>query len=510
MASVLYSQQPGQVEGSLGGPSVEDRGSLVPASVLVALAAEDTGLFNREFFPRAFRQKSPAFHYEIFDLLEDPRHRLVALKIFRDGAKTTLLRAYVAKRISYGISRTILFVSASQGHSVKSLAWVKRQVEYNRKWTQIFGLAKGSKWTDDVIEVQHQAFNEPIVLIALGITGQVRGINVNDYRPDLIVIDDPCDEENTATEEGRRKTENLVFGALLESLAPATEAPDAKLALLQTPLHPQDLISRATLDSSFASRTYGILDEQGLSRWPDRYPTETVLKDKAQAIERNQLPLWTREKMCRIISEETADFRPEWLRFWDVLPENMMTVVGIDPVPPPSEREMAVGLKGKDYEVLAVVGYSKGNYYLCAYERNHGHQPDWTIAKFFELADRFKPLRARAEGVNYQRTLKWVLEKEMASRHRYLQINSVADRRGKRHRIVQALNGIASQGRLFIARGMTEFQEQFCSYPSVDHDDVLDAVAMALDELAGAAVGEMESAESDEDYSPLSEWRDAP
>ncbi len=502
MTNAPFLQQPG--------PFNDLGDSLVPASVLVGLAAEDTGLYNVEFFPRAFRQRTPRFHYDIFDLLENPKYRLVALKVFRGGAKTTLLRAYVSKRIAYGISRTILFVSASQGHSVKSLAWLKRQIEYNQKWTTIYGLAKGSKWTDEIIEINHKAFGEPITVIALGITGQVRGININDYRPDLIVIDDACDEENTATEEGRKKTENLVFGALLESLAPKSESPDSKLVILQTPLHPQDLISKATSDSSFASRTFGILTEDERSLWEERFPLETILQEKAAAIQRNQLPLWMREKMCKIVSEETSDFRSEWLRYWDILPTPLATTIGIDPVPPPSEREMAIGFKGKDYEVLAVVGYAKGSFYLCHYEKNHGHQPDWTLAKFFELADRFKPLRARAEGVAYQRTLKWILEKEMAARRRYIQVNSVTDRRAKRHRITQAFNGICSSGRFFIRADMQDFIEQFVAYPNVDHDDVLDAVAMALDELAGQAVDDTDSAEADREYEPLKNWRSAP
>jgi predicted phage terminase large subunit-like protein len=465
-------------------PYMEDSaaGFLVPASELVDLCAADLDLYGRTFFPRSIRQGTPAFHGEIDALLQDRTNRFCAIKVFRGGAKTTKLRVYTSYRIAYGTSRTILFVSESQEHAIRSLRWLKKHIEHNAKWTSVFGLEKGPKWTDEFLEIRHKALEQTTAIIPLGITGQIRGVNIDDYRPDLIIVDDPCNEENTATPEQRKKISDLFFGALEKSLAPESESPDAKMVLLQTPLHPQDLIATCEALPSWASRTFGCFDEAGESRWPERWTTSLLMREKQEHVDSGKLALWLREKECTIIGEAGNDLKPEWLKFFEIPPDGLTVFMGVDPVPPPSEAALLKGLADKDDEVLSVVGVQGGKAFLLHYEDSRGHTPEWTVAKFFELLDRFRPLRVRVEAVAYQRTLGYLLEKEMRARRRYVQLNMVDNKRKKRHRIVQAYSGLASQGRLFVRPWMHKFIQQFSSYPNCAHDDVLDATALALEE----------------------------
>lgn len=504
MAAIPLVQQPALA------PFGDKPVGLVPANELVTLCAADTQLYCRTFFPQAFRQKSPPFHEEIDGLLENRINRHVAIEVFRGGAKTTKLRAYASKRIAYGISRTILFVSDSQGHSMKSLQWLRKSVEHNKRWRSVYGLSRGRKWTDEIIEIEHHAFGHTSTVLALGITGQVRGVNIDDYRPDLIVCDDPCNEENVATPEQRKKLNDLFFGALEKSLAPRSESPDAKMVLLQTSLNKEDLINACHTDATWATRRYGCFDEQGESRWPDRFSSEILRHDKQAHADRGNLLLWLREMECTVVSEETSDFKEDWLRYWHEadLPNGMVTYIGIDPVPPPSDREMATGLVRKDEEVLSVVGVYDGDYYLLEYASSKGHTPEWTVAQFFRLVDKWKPIKVRVEGIAYQKTLKWILERAMQERKRFVQIDAPSDQRKKRHRLLQAFSGIASQKRFFVHRSMVEFKSQFVSYPQVVHDDVLDATAMALAAALEFPVeSELIAAPKLE---PLGSWRYAP
>lgn len=477
---------------------------------LIELASQDSDLFNRTFFKDAFRMKTPAFHRDIFALL-DSHDRQVAIEVFRGGAKTTILRAYTAKRIAYGLSRTILFVSLSQAIAEDSINWLRQQIEFNKWLSQAYGLSKSKdKWTSEEIEIRHHALDHPITVKALGITGQIRGINKAGFRPDLIVVDDPCNEENTATPEQRKKIDDLFFGALLQSLVPATENPTAKQVLLQTSLNGEDLINGCHKSTDWKTAKCPILDQNEQSVWPERFPTEAVLKERQGYADRGQLPLWMREKMCTIIGEGTCDFRPEWLQYWDVLPQRMPMFMGIDPVPPPTERAETFGYRDNDYEVLSVVGVHDGNYYLVDYADSRGHQPEWTITKFFEFVDRYRPLKVRVEGVNYQRTLKWILENKMRELGRYVQIDIADDKRKKRHRIQQAFNGIGSQRRFYIHRSHLGFTQQFIAYPNSSHDDILDATAFALDAAQGFGDGFGNSYFDLPEMKPLPVWRHAP
>jgi hypothetical protein len=496
--------------GPQGPPPLERGGLIVPTAELVDLCALDPELYCRTFFPHTFRQATPAFHSVIWDRLESRRYRHVALEVFRGGAKTTILRAYTSKRIAYGVSRTILLVSEAQELAKQSLRWLKKNIEHNKPWTELYGLKPGTKWTDEHIEIWHEALGISITVVALGITGQVRGLNIDDFRPDLIVVDDPCDEENTATPEQREKISELFFGALERSLVPPSESPDAKMVLLQTSLAPEDLINNCHKDPSWATQKFSCFDEEGRSRWEERFPTEFLRQEKRDYAERGQLALWLREMECTLSAMEDLDFRGDWLQYWETVPAGLVIHMAIDPVPPPSEREQATGFRKKDFEVLIVGGAVAGKFYFLEIARSRGHTPEWTVAEFFRLLDKWHPLKVRVEGIAYQRTLKWILEKEMQKRRRFVQLDVVADKRNKRRRIVQAYSGVGSQKRLYLHRGMMDFQSQFVSYPNVSHDDDLDAGAMLLDSLQEYPV-EMEGQETAvNDQTPLTGWRRCP
>lgn len=497
-------------EGYRESPPLRTDSGVVPAAELATLCAVDNELYCRTFFPRTCRAPSPSYHWRIFEALENPANRQIGVEVYRGGAKTTLLRLFCSKRIAYGTSRTILFVSESQGHSARSLRWIRKQVEFNGHWKGFFGLEPGDKWTDEVLEIRHRVLDLVITVIALGITGQTRGVNIDDYRPDLIVVDDPCNEENTATPEQREKMEELFFGALANSLAPPADGTDPTMVLLQTGLQQDDLINKCHRDGSWLTFKVSCFTEDGLSAWPEVYPLALLVAKKQGFQDRNQLHLWLREYECTIISAATCTMRAEWLQYWDVLPDRMAIVLAIDPVPPPSPGEVAQGLKRKDDEVLVAVGVFNGNYYVCEAIGHTGHEPDWTISRFFEMVDKWRPVRARVEGVAYQRTLKWILDRAMQERRRYVQVSAVADKRAKSVRITQALVGPGSAKKLWVHRGMTKLIEQWCSHPNGSHDDYLDAVAMAVQDLSETPFLDADYEVLEQEVEEIGNWRAAP
>ena len=440
----------------------------------VQLGAQSLRMFGTLFFPKTFRQDSPAFHDEIGRALYGDS-RFNAFEVFRGGAKTSLLRVFTAQRVGYAISRTIMYVSVSQAHAVHSIRWLKRAVLFNRQFAETFALSKGDKWTDELIEIKHGIDEVPITVMAMGITGQIRGFNIDDYRPDLIIADDILNEENTATLEQRTKIEQLFFGALLNSLAPKSEAPYAKGVLLQTPLHGDDVVEKCLRDPQWNGVRFGIFDEQGNSRWPTRLPTEQLKKDKESAILRRQYQLWMREMECQIVSGEDTVFDVRRLQYWQVLPEDLLTVISIDPASSDS--------KDADFNVVMCVGFHGADVYVLDYYAERGVMPDAVAARFFEFVWKYRPRKAAVEGIAYQRVLKWYLEQEMLKRKTFLPIDAVQDRRKKSDRIIQALAGLTHMGCLYVKPAHDDLIRQMQNYTPLDdseHDDILDALAMAI------------------------------
>lgn len=491
----------------------------VPLGEIVRLAAVDNDLFARTFFSNTVRQRSPLFHHEMDARLDNPRSRKINLRCFRGSAKTTKLRLFTAKRIAYGISRTILYIGASESKASQSIMWLRSKIAPSMGasgissrplFSQAFDLSF-EKETETELRIKHGVTGEVTWVLGVGITGDsIRGINFDDYRPDLIILDDIVTDENAASGEQREKIANLVLGAIANSLAPESEFPNAKLAMLQTPLHSDDVSARAARSAGWDTATFGCWTsatenfptDLQQSIWEERYPTRSLRKQKQEAIEINALSIWLREMECKLTSPEICPFKPEWLRYREGgTPLRGMAVLAIDPVPPPSDAAIKKALKANDFEAQVVWRRFRGEYHLVECITNKGHEPSWSVATALTLAYRHRVARIVLQNIQYERTLKWLLEQEMRRRGVYfmlVDVSAKANQKNKYSRITGSLQGPASQGHIWVDKGQTEFINQFVEFKlGIDHDDILDASSMALMDLINPhlELGEDEYAE---------------
>lgn len=486
---------------------------LSPAE-MVALGAVNSPFFCHTFFPKAFRGEDPDYAEAVWSALENPTYRNLLLKMFRGGMKTTLLRAYMAKRIAYNVSHTVFFVGASEGHAVRSVEWLANQIVPRmagdgtmRKtlYAQTFGLRPGDKWqpssgTIEIIQslVRSDGTTEESTfwVLGAGITGSVRGINFDDYRPDLIVLDDVLKDETVRTEEQREKVGDLILGAIKNSLASTADAPNGKLAMLQTPLDAQDAAAQAEKSPEWHTEEHGCwtpdtrdspIHEQE-SVWEQYFPTKQLREQKLAAIATNKYSIFAREMEVRTVTAESHSFRNEWLVKYKrgAAPKVGATVIALDPVAPPSDTQLKKGLKGKDSEAIGVIGRAKEGYVLLEYAFSKGHTPEWTAAKVFEYKMKYRPQSLVISLVSAERYLKWYLEKEMARRQQFLPIlEAEIGGQSKFSRIITALSGVASHGKLWCCEDHAEFALQFESYGVGyrGHDDILEMVAVGVAQL---------------------------
>lgn len=445
-------------------------------------------IFGQIFLPRTFRMASPAYHYEIGELFASP-YRFVAAKVFRGGAKTAISRTTLLQRLCYGITRTGVFVSASEAASTAGLRWLRRQVETNRRIQYVFGLRPGEKWTDLWLETQ-QADGTFSTLIALGITGQTRGINFDDYRPDFILADDIQTEENVGTKEQRKKTSDLFFGSLANTLTPHTENPLAKLGLLQTPMEHNDIIDTVQKDPLWVTKEFGIFDDSGVSRWEERFPTSTLMMEKAAETRAGRYSLWMKEKEVKLVKSEFKTFDLDNIQYYDELPATRSDcAMAIDPASSDGKKA--------DYQVILTAARKGPDIYLLAYSRKRGQMPDEACNEVFNQILTHSPRLIRVEAIGYQRVLADILEKEMARRRIFRTIDKKkSERRNKEDRIIQSLAGLVAHRHLFIHSSMTELLDEMRAFEpeggNKEHDDILDALSMAVEVLDSPFLDGME------------------
>lgn len=193
----------------------------------------------------------------------------------------------------------------------------------------------------------------------------------------------------------------------------------------------------------------------------------------------------------------------------------MSVAMWIDPVPPPSERQIAARMEKKDYEAFAVVGLHRksGRFLVLETRKNRGHEPNWTIAAFFELCSKWRPQTIAVEGTAYQRTLEWILRQAMQERRIYYPVDVRTDMRSKYDKITDGLSGLASQGVFYVHASQVDLIGAFTDYPDISYDDELEAVAQAAHELyeRDAILGDYEELIEDEENVPeIGDWRAAP
>jgi len=497
---------------------IEDR------ELVVKAGAADPMFFCHYFFPRAYRQEDPPFARRVWRQLLDPTSRYANVMMFRGAAKTTNIRALTAYRIAYGMSRVILYVGKSDEHAVRSVGWLRRHIRFNRRWLNTFGMSRGEKFSEGTLELVHGVEGHHVFITAAGIEGSLRGINFDDYRPDLIVLDDIVDKEKVNTALAVKKMTDLVYGDILRSLEAESDNPNAMLINLGTPLMENDPTMQMSRDPMFSTirvpcwteETLDLPVEKQESAWPARYPSETLRKEKLSAIRTNKLYLWLQEMELQLTSPETQSFKSEWYREWDILPDRdeCEVVLVVDPVPPPSEKQIAEGLAKKDYEAFGVVLAHRSGFYVAEVMANRGHEPDWTVWAFFHLAEKWRVPVALVEQVAYQRTLQWLLRKEMKRRRHYVQIKDFkTGRRSKHDVIVDSLVGPCSEKRVFFPPNEVELRRQFCQHPDVEHDDLLEVAARGVGYLMGKKLRTPQNdrptleEEETEGVEPLGNWR---
>lgn len=442
---------------------------------LIRVCGLDGNLYGRTFFPKTFKQASPVFHTEIWDTLEREEHRYNGIEVYREGAKTTLTRVLVSKRIAYGLSKFVVFVSEAEKHAIYSVNWIRRQALFNRLWTETFQLELGKK-SETEIELTHRALGHTVRVVALGMTGQLRGYNVNDERPDFIAVDDADGDKSISSETIREKNKDLFFGALVRSLVSPVENPYAKVVVLQTPTHREDIIETIRKDPAWNTRRFGCFDENGESRWPERHPTEFLQKEKDSYIRQHNLSKWMREMECRIVPAETRSFREEWLQWYDMLPDGLVYYMAIDPAP----KGINEPREDTDYQAVVVIGCAGPKVFLAEYGIGRGQGLDELTAEVFRLFLKYRPINIAVETNAYQKVCAWYIKQESFKRQIFLPIQEIVERQHKDSRIIDSIRQVAASGNFFVRQDQHEFLREYIDFPDPERKDVIDATAMAI------------------------------
>jgi len=307
----------------------------------------------------------------------------------------------------------------------------------------------------------------------------IRGARHNQYRPDLFICDDVEDVQSTKTREGRNKTYNW----LRSEVVPAGDK-NTRLIIVGNLLHEDSLLMRikGEVESNQASgifKMYPLIDNNEKCIWKGKYPDAKAIEDEKKKVSNENA--WQREYLLRIIPADDQVIYPEWIQYYDKLPESVSyadgfqeTVMGVD---------LAISQKSSaDYfTIVSAYVYEKDNI-LKIYILGNTVNKRCTFPEQVELikhmALNHKNSLACIESVAYQESV--VQQLKHLGLQRVKSVGVTVDKRSR----LQATTAAVQNGQILFPReGADDLIQQLVGFGTEKHDDLVDAFTLCINHI---------------------------
>lgn len=290
------------------------------------------------------------FHREMMEWQSS--HQEGLLLAWRGSGKTTYC---TITRCIFEIIRNpnvrILLASDAVAQGQTFLRAIKSHLKHDEKFRAIFGdyVTGARTWTESEITVNRRTSHagEPTIMcVGVGTTLPSRHF-------DIIICDDLVTEGNSSTEVQRSKIHNYFYGTLF----PTLESPHGKLWVLGTRWDEEDLYQwLQNEDYKNSTLIIGVLDENDVSRWEEKFPTERMYRRRKANLNAFEL-----QYMCRSGVGVGGIFVDDHFIYDDDTPNDVFKWQGVD---------LAIGQKDvNDYFAHSTIAVQKGTKipYLLAY-----------------------------------------------------------------------------------------------------------------------------------------------
>lgn len=251
--------------------------------------------------------ESGKFHFELADILESEEYPLIEIIGFRGSAKTTMSAlAFILQVSLTGKHKFIVLINDTTDQVELNLFNIKTELEHNAMIKKMFpNVRLGHTWkkTTLLLEVRKNDGSFEVIRIIGRSRGQnIRGIRHKQYRPDLILVDDPENLQQVKTKENRDKTEQW-FNA---EVIPAAQENNSKVIVIGNFLHTDGFMARLAKNPLFKVFRIPFFDEQGRVNWRGKYPTQESVDRQRKKVGETA---WAREYLLKIISEDEQVIR---------------------------------------------------------------------------------------------------------------------------------------------------------------------------------------------------------
>jgi hypothetical protein len=289
----------------------------VDLSQLRLLLRTDAEVFIEFFLADALDMPVPEFHKEIWSLLTDQEKERVLLAIPRDHAKTTLAKLVVIWYWLFTTHRFAVYLSNTAPIAKGACRDIMEFLQHPN-FIEVFGVIRMIKQSENeglwLFDLPTPTWPQALCAPRIGQGQQMRGINIDNQRPDIAVVDDVEDNENTESELQQRKLDRWMFGPFLKALAKKK-----KILWLGNMLTKTSLLARLSRNVRWNPVVFGCLIKDSVTGvlrplWPGRWSVEGLQEDFKEYKDNGLVETWMCE-MMNMPGHGENGFTPEQINY---------------------------------------------------------------------------------------------------------------------------------------------------------------------------------------------------
>ncbi|BAF60374.1 hypothetical protein PTH_2193 [Pelotomaculum thermopropionicum SI] len=469
-------------------------------------------------------EQAPKFHRELCSILDevsstDPTAR-IGWAAPRGHAKSAYLsNAFPVHQIVFKKRKYILVISETDTSAKKFIEWISLQLKYNQKLREDFGELLSPKKSLNDRDNQEAFLTKSGVLVEAASMGkQLRGKRNGSHRPDLVVCDDLESAKNTNTPELRDKNLHWFNSVVI----PIGDPQRTAFIYMGTIVHRAGLLPHILKRADFQSRVYSAVvspperedlleqfeniyrdpenenrledalafyraNQEEMDRgvevlWPQRFSYAKLMMEKVNIGSR----AFGSEFMNNPVDEDTQIFKPGLFTYFDY--GDLKDDRGCDlPLDFYAAWDIAFGKNSRsDYNAIVTVARHRKTgviYVVDAWAKKCPAHEALEVAMEKILQYRNKVFAV--ETVQAQLDLFRQLRERLAKAGIYTTKLKGVSHKTKKEERIESLEPLFENGYIRVMRHQRLLIEMLENYPTHDHDDLPDALQMAV-ELCGS------------------------
>lgn len=421
----------------------------------------------------------PKFHIDGWNLITQETIHYIALALPRGHAKTTLSKLCCVWYLLFTPTRFIVYVSNTANVAVEACQDIIKYLE-NPNHRAIFGEIRFTirreghgyyKFYMKCPDGNGGFYEKFVILKALGAGQQVRGLNIDNQRPELAIVDDLEDNDNTATPMLQKKLKIWFFGAFMKAMSKKRH----KVIYLGNMLSNQSILYYiVTQSKQWHSMRFGCLLSDGSPLWPEMWPLEAIKADYIEYQKNGLANIWFAEMMNLPMAEGTALIDPADIMYLPIVTPGEQKNAFITYDPAISQKtwanESAVAVHAWVRDRWQIVEIVSGKYEL--------DQVFWII---LELCLKWNTRCVGIEKGAFQIGIKFIFDLLMKSHNQRFDIYEVEHKNRSKVERLAAWASLLRNKTWVLTEGDQVVTQQLIGFDPLktnNIDDVIDACAM--------------------------------